>query len=113
MPDDPIERNRQLYAALTGANYRSPPSWGLTRSQETILGMLVANKVATREAIMTVLFGLRSDPPNDRAVDCHVTGLKRKLRPGGYQIKTASGIGWYLPDDMRARLLAEFKRAVW
>jgi two-component system response regulator CpxR len=67
----------------------------LTTIEFDILELLMraAGRVLSRDAIMESLYG-RKSTPFDRAVDMHVSHLRRKLESSDPLIKTVRGVGY-------------------
>jgi hypothetical protein len=106
------ERVFQLEELLTGGvGFRAPVEWGLTRSEERVLGVLVAREVATNDALVTILYGGRDAYPGapEAMVKLYVMRLRRKL-PAGSRIATLWGRGYSLDAATRAMLTAPPER---
>lgn len=98
------EQVRQLKDALT-AEFRAPAEWHLTRSENTIMGVLVQLETASLNAIMTALYGTRpGDVPNQEIVGVFICRMRRKLKPFGITIQTVIGVGFFLDPETRQRL---------
>lgn len=77
----------------------------LTSAEYTILVALVrrAGEIVSRDALMNALYG-NSIHVTDRAVDAHISRLRRKLSEVGARgdlIKTVHGKGYCLADEVR------------
>ena len=76
---------------------------GVTSIEHDILEILIrsAGRTVTREA-MTAAIYRRPVSPYDRALDMHVSNLRKKLGPRGVSIRTVRGVGYLFsgsPDD--------------
>jgi DNA-binding response OmpR family regulator len=69
----------------------------LTTIEYEIMARLVesAGTIVTRERLTSEVFG-RELNPQDRALDIHISNLRRKLGPHGSLIATARGAGHML-----------------
>lgn len=69
----------------------------LTAIEYEIMARLVASvgTMVTRERLISEVFG-RKVHPQDRALDIHISNLRRKLGPHGSLIVTARGAGHLL-----------------
>lgn len=69
----------------------------LTAIEYEIMARLVesAGTIVTRERLTSEVFG-RALHPQDRALDVHISNLRRKLGPHGSLIVTARGAGHLL-----------------
>ena len=67
----------------------------LTALEFDILALLVrsAGRIVTRDEITASLLQ-REASPYDRALDVHISHLRRKLEPGGTLIRTVRGVGY-------------------
>jgi two-component system response regulator CpxR len=67
----------------------------LTTMEYDILASLVsaAGRVVSRDALMTAVFG-RDASPLDRALDVHISHLRRKLGPYRHLILTVRSVGY-------------------
>lgn len=95
------DRVRLLEHAL-GFDLEVPREWRLTRCEAAVFGLLYRRKgTVSRDAVMTVLYGDRPDPPSDKIVNIFIWKLRRKLDPFGIEIATRHGIGWELLPEAR------------
>jgi DNA-binding response OmpR family regulator len=97
------ERIVQLTKAL-GATLYAPPALRLTQSEATIVNMLLARPLLTREAAWTVLYGADPNGPDPKIFDVFLAKIRPKLRLHDVEISTVWGRGWFLDHDSRARL---------
>lgn len=67
----------------------------LTAVEFEVLAQLLrcAGQVASREALVQAALG-RSLSPYDRAIDMHVSNLRKKMGPNGERIKTVRSLGY-------------------
>ena len=105
--DEQREEIRQLRAELFAAEW-TPPDWlSLTRTEETILRLLVARpRVVDGWALCEALeaAGSRADQTG-KILQVYICKLRTILRPHGIQIETVWGRGYRLDPAGRARLL--------
>jgi two-component system cell cycle response regulator CtrA len=108
MPDDLLarqndeiatlrERIRQLEEALSPTDAAPPVEWGLTATQARVYAHLASRERATRQSIMTALYGTRpNDDPEMKIVDVFICHIRRKVAPFGVRINTIWGQGYAL-----------------
>jgi len=67
----------------------------LTALEFDLLALLInaGGRIVTREEITTILLE-REASPYDRALDVHISHLRRKLEGGGAMIRTIRGVGY-------------------
>jgi two-component system cell cycle response regulator CtrA len=102
--EDLKARVEQLEDMLT-SNVSEPILDGLTRSEGVVLGLLMQREVATKDMIMTALYGHRLDADDtvgDKIVDVFVCKLRRKIKGLGIFIETQRGVGYFLSRDSKA-----------
>lgn len=100
--DETEERLRQVEEALADASW-VPSEWGLTKSEVAVLNVLVLRRVATKEAIHTILYGDESDGgPDPKIIDVFVCKMRPKLEPARIKIETVWGDGYELTAESRA-----------
>jgi two-component system cell cycle response regulator CtrA len=107
--DELAERVRQLEAILRDDAW-VPTEWELTGSEVIILNMLATRELATKDALLTALYG--DDPDggaNEKILDVFILKLRRKLAPRGLHIETAWGQGHRLTKASR-RLTTALRR---
>ena len=90
-----------------GARTEFPPIFGLTLSEEALLGVLFKREIVTQTAAFAILYGSRvdggpSDPKN--VVSVLIMRLRKKLAAQGIEIKTRNGTGYYMTTDAKNRL---------
>lgn len=102
--DTALERIRQLEDAL-GLTFSISPEFGLTRTEEMLLGMLYSRSyTVTRLAMFDVVYGMHDNPPEQKILDVLMSHLRKKLAPIGLTITTVWGRGWYLEPAERNKL---------
>lgn len=69
----------QLRAALTG-DLRTPPEWGLTKTEERFVLALRHGRVMTYEALLTAVYQLADSEPDAKTITAHASKIRRKLR---------------------------------
>jgi hypothetical protein len=103
------ETLRERIAQLEGIlfdRHKSPPEWGLTKSEDRVFGVLLSREIATLEAIATALYGDRLDDwPGDEICRVFIHRMRSKLLPHDVVINTVWGRGYHLD----ARTKAKFK----
>lgn len=80
-----------------------------TPQQCEIIGFMLRRAVATRDALLTVLFGNRPecDHPEPKLIDVQMVKVKRALEKVGIKVQTEWGYGgWSLSRSDKARLRA-------
>jgi DNA-binding response OmpR family regulator len=101
--DELREKVRQLEQLLSYAAYSMPKEFGLTRTEEAVLGTLVTHCTTTRDHIMHNLYGGRGDAePDIKIVDIYISRLRKKLKGFGIEIKTEWGRGYLLTPASKA-----------
>lgn len=112
--DEMRERVRQL-EQICGISFEVPPAMGLSRQQSVLLGLLLKNRLVTKTAVMTALYGASvGEIPEEKIVDVFICQLRRKLTPFGVGIETQWGQGWYMTAEHKAscaKLLAQVNAA--
>ena len=81
-----------------------PRSWGLTRTEQSFLGMLYKRDQVTRTQMMTYLYGDRGNPPEEQILAVYASRLRSALAPFGIEIKTVWGIGYAMPKASKEKL---------
>lgn len=103
---DAEERLEQLEEALRDSSW-IPFDWGLTGAQVEIMNVLYRRRLATKEAICTVLYGDDPDGGADpKIVDVQICKMRALLEPHGIEILTVWGQGYALSDDTRQKVSA-------
>jgi hypothetical protein len=78
-----------------------------TPQQCEIIGFMMKRAVATRDALLTVLFGNRPecDHPEPKLIDVQMVKVKRSLEKVGIKVQTEWGYGgWSLTRADKAKL---------
>jgi hypothetical protein len=81
----------------------------LTPQQAQIVGFMLRRAVATRDALLTVLFGNRPecDHPEPKLIDVQMVKVKRALDKAGIKVQTEWGYGgWSLRSADKVKLRA-------
>lgn len=105
------ERVAELEKIIAG-ELLFPRSWGLTRTEQAVLGMLYKRDQVTREQMMTYLYGARVNQPEDQIIAVYASRLRSALAPFGIQIKTVWGIGYTMPKESKERLKTVVQEAL-
>ena len=105
------EQNALLKSAL-GMTARVPLPINLTASEERIFGVLMARDVATKEALMIVLYSDdANDWPDPKILDVMICKLRKKLKALEIKIETVWGRGWHMPAESKAVVKGFSERA--
>jgi two-component system cell cycle response regulator CtrA len=105
------ERVRQLELALY-AGAQVPVDWGLTLQESIVVGALLRTEMATKERLMTALYGGRIDDGGEiKIIDVFVCKARKKLRAFGVEIETVWGQGYRMSAAARAEFGGEQMRA--
>ncbi len=101
-----------------GIRYHAPPEWGLTPTQDVIVGLLLAARSVPWERMWTVLYGSESDPPETDVIRTQICLMRPKLEAHGVEVRTIAGGngigrymrgtpggGYFIPAEQKARLL--------
>ena len=79
----------------------------LTGSEGTVLGVLMARAMATKEQIMNLVYAARiDDEPNIKVIDVFVCKLRAKLKPFDINIQTIWGRGYAMAAEEVAKVRA-------
>lgn len=81
-----------------------PRSWGLTRTEQMVLGMLYKRDQVTRTQMMTYLYSDRGNPPEEQILAVYASRLRSVLAPFGIQIKAIWGVGYAMPKESKDKL---------
>jgi DNA-binding response OmpR family regulator len=98
---------------LLGATTEFPPSLRLTLSEEALLDILFKREIVTHAAACTILYGSHTDGgPSDprNVVSVLIMRLRKKVAAYGSEIKTRSGVGYYMTSEAKDRLRNVIKR---
>jgi two-component system cell cycle response regulator CtrA len=98
------ERIAELDRALIGED-PLPIEWRLTEHETIVMGVLLHRELATKDAIMTALYGGRVDDAAEaKIVDVFICKMRRKLAPFGIEIKTHWGQGYFIAAPAKASI---------
>jgi DNA-binding response OmpR family regulator len=98
---------------LLGATTEFPPSLRLTLSEEALLDILFKREIVTQAAACAILYGSHADGgPSDprNVVSVLIMRLRKKVAAHGIEIKTRSGVGYYMTSEAKDRLRNVIKR---
>lgn len=96
------ERVRQLEEVLSPPLVVIQVEWGLTPHEAKVFACLAAREQASKEMIMSALYGARGDDVVQiKIVDVFVCKMRKKLKPFGIEISTLWGKGYTLVDRKR------------
>lgn len=102
------ETVRQLKEELNAIGYRAPKVFGLTTSEETMLGMLIQHdRYVSAECLFDAVPHMKDkdDFETFKVMAVHISKMRRKLNPYKLQIETGRHLGWRLTPESRERLL--------
>lgn len=105
--EDEVATLRERVAALgqlLHGGFVPPLEWDLTVAEAGIIGVLMTRAIASKEAIMVLLYGDRANSADTKICDIFVCKIRRKLAPYGITIETAWGRGWWLAPETKARI---------
>jgi two-component system cell cycle response regulator CtrA len=75
-----------------------PIEFGLTSSEGTILALLMARSLVTKDAMLAALYhNSGKEEAESKIADVFICKLRKKLKPFGIQIVTRWGNGWEMP----------------
>jgi two-component system cell cycle response regulator CtrA len=90
------ERIRQLEDQLV-PSIDIPVEWRLTATEQRLFAHLASRKISTKSSLHAAAYGhLLGDPPPDAVIESHLSKMRRKLRPHGYQIRNERFAGYRL-----------------
>ena len=101
-----LEDRVTLLEDALGMNYHAPPAWGLTPCEAAIFGVIMRVPMATFDRLMTAVYAHKSDPPDANVIKVHVHRIRRKIAPYGLTINTAKCVGYWIPEEQKAKLSA-------
>lgn len=91
------ERLRQALAALAPMEFFPPVEWGLTASEARIFAHLRARPIATKQSLMSAVYGdWIGDVPDENTLESHISRLRRKIARYGFKIKGERFMGYHL-----------------
>lgn len=99
-------RVKELEGLLLETLVPFPIEWGLTGHEAALLGFLANRAQASKDEIMTALYGLRvtdAEVPETKIVDVFVCKVRKKLQGTPVRIVTLWGRGYALDAMSRAR----------
>lgn len=102
------EENRQLRAELSAIGYRAPREFGLSTTEETLLGMMVErDRFVSAEAMFDAIPHIKDKDDFDsfKMMAVHISKMRRKLSYYQIKIETGRHKGWRLDPESRVRLL--------
>ena len=96
----------EVLRELTGLTLEAPVCLRLTAAEAQVFGYLRRNEIATKPALMNLLYGLRpdSEAAAEKIVDVFICKMRKKVAPFGIAIETVWGQGHYLPPASKARV---------
>ena len=101
------EQVEQLKALLRSQTIL-PLEWGLTASEQIVLGTLLQRRRASKDTLYQALYAHRAlgdDDVEPKIVDVFVCKLRRKLKPFGIEIMTVWGHGYEISAETRRAIL--------
>lgn len=99
--------NAELRAELLGARWSPPVEWGLTGGEVSMVRVLVAREIASRDALVDAIYWSRGrDEPDSNSLQARMSRLRGKVAAFGIEIRTRWGQGWFLPAEQRAAIAA-------
>jgi len=105
--DELEETVRQLRAELSAIGYRAPKEFGLTTSEETMLGMMLQHdRFVSAECLFDAIPHIKDKDHFDsfKIMAVHISKMRRKLSYYQIVIETGRHKGWRLRPDARERL---------
>ena len=88
---------------MVGISFESPPMFGFTPAESTIFGVLMKNRLASKESLMMAIYrDHQQDEAEIKIVDVWICKMRRKLKPFGIDVLTQWGQGYYLSADHKA-----------
>jgi len=106
--DELEETIRQLRAELSAIGYRAPKEFGLSTSEETMLGMLLQHdRFVSGECLFDAVPHVKDKDDFDsfKVMAVHISKMRRKLNPYNLVIETGRSKGWRLEPQSRIRIL--------
>lgn len=89
---------------LNGLRLEAPLVLGLTTKEAKIFGFLSTREMATKPALMTLLYSDRpNEEPDIKIVDVFVCKMRAKLEPFGIEITTMWGTGYAMTPASKAK----------
>lgn len=104
---DKLEEENQVLRDALGMTAVIRPEWGLSSTQQQILGIIAKRpEGVSHERLWTALYGMRDDPPIAKVINVTISHMRRKLRPYGIQINNNWGVGYWMEEESRLKVLA-------
>ncbi len=100
------ERVALFEREFMGAELVFPVEWGLTATEQRVLGVLINRPQATKAQIMMGIYRVTGgdDEADIRIVDVFVCKVRKKLQPFGITIRTLWGAGYAIDEVLRQSL---------
>lgn len=96
------ERLRQALDVLAPLEWAAPLEWGLCATEARIFAHLRTKPLVTKASLMVAAYGHWLDePPIENVIESHISKLRRKIRPYGYEIKGERFMGYRMLKDGR------------
>lgn len=95
--NDDLRNRIRVLEEIAGTSLEVPFEYGLTRKEAIILGVMLKNDLARKEALMEALYPHDQDAGDVKILDVWVCHMRRKLKPWGIEIVTVYADGWRLP----------------
>jgi DNA-binding response OmpR family regulator len=94
--------------ALVFEETRLPVELKLTGQQERLVHFLFKRNEASKDAILSAVYGARpdADEPEIKIIDVFICQARRKLAPFDIKIETIWGRGYFMPPASKVRLRA-------
>jgi two-component system, cell cycle response regulator CtrA len=90
------ERIRQLENILV-PTIDVPIEFGLTATETRVFAHLLTRSLVSKRALHTAAYGhLIDEAPDESVLESHISKLRRKLRPHGFQIENERFAGYRL-----------------
>lgn len=104
--EEAIERIHQL-EEKAGLDFVTDPQFKFTGFEQVVLGILSSSaQVISKDRLYVLLYGMDSDPPNQRILDVWICKLRAKLTKLDIKILTVWGRGWHVDPENRAKIRA-------
>lgn len=87
-------------------------TFGLTKTEQLIFGALVHRDVVSKDQLMTLVYGLKSQPPDEKIIDVMVCKMRKKLTHLGIAINTNWGTGYSIPPESKMKVADLSKREI-
>jgi hypothetical protein len=86
-------RCAMLKGLLTACASHLPPEWGLTHTEERLVGALINGSALTRSQLVEELYYDRTEPATAETIVAQlVMTIRRKLAPHGVRIRMVHGM---------------------